>query len=57
MTGAFVRIERNGKFENIEFENLTEEEMKAFASKQPERGWQWAIALAKWIKENVKEEQ
>lgn len=28
MTGAYLRVERNGKFENIEVEHLTMEERK-----------------------------
>jgi len=27
MTGAFLRVEREGKWENIEVENLTEDEL------------------------------
>ncbi|MEM3541201.1 MAG: hypothetical protein QXF86_03225 [Candidatus Bilamarchaeaceae archaeon] len=30
MTGIYVRVERNGKWENLEIEELTHEELKEF---------------------------
>ena len=38
MTGVYVRVKRNGKWENIEFELLTDKEMEEFvATKQEQR--------------------
>lgn len=31
MTGAYIRVKRQGKMENIEFELLTDKEMAEFA--------------------------
>lgn len=60
-TGAYVRIKREGEWVNIEFDELTQEEISGFAAreadpwKKAEEGWKWAKFLAKWIKENVRE--
>jgi len=54
MTGAYVRIQRDGKWENIEFDQLTDEEMEGFAQSQSGfDGWRWAKFLAKWIRDNI----
>lgn len=57
MTSAFVRIERNGKWESIEFDQLTNTEMDTFASSHPKDGWKWAKFLAQWIRDNIQGEQ
>lgn len=55
MTGAYVRILRDG-WESIEVDQLTDAELEEFAKQQGEaRGWVWAKFLAKWIRDNVKE--
>lgn len=55
MTGAYVRIKRKGKWENIEFECLTDKEMEEFAKlRSDDVGWQWAIFFAKYLRDNVK---
>jgi len=55
MTGFFVRFCRQGKWQNIEIEELTEIELDHFIETQgPERGWFWARGLIKWIQHNVK---
>lgn len=54
MTGAYVRIKINGKWKNIEFDELTDEEMNQFSLSQPEDGWKWAKFFAKWIRDNIK---
>ena len=56
MTGAYVRIYREGKWQNVEFDQLTGAEMTAFAEDHPEDGWRWAIFLGVWIRDNIKEE-
>ena len=54
MTGAYVRIYREGKWQTIEFDQLTDDEMNRIAEFSPYGGWQWAIFFAKWIRENIK---
>ena len=53
MTGAYLRIKRDGKWGNVEVDQLTDEELENLAEQQPERGWTWARFLAKWIRDNV----
>jgi hypothetical protein len=53
MTGIFVRIERDGRSQAVEFEDLTEAEMSAFIRERPASdGWAWAIRLAGWIRDH-----
>ncbi len=57
MTGVYVRINRNGKWENIEFELLTDKEMEEFvAMKQGQKqdGWSWAVCFAKFLRDDIK---
>jgi hypothetical protein len=54
MTGAYIRVKRQGKMENIEFELLTDKEMAEFADKDPEVGWNWAIFFAKYIRDEIR---
>lgn len=56
MTGAYLRIKRNGKWENIEIDQLTDDELNEIEITQPNRGWEWAKFLAKWIRDNFVEE-
>ena len=56
MTGAYLRTKRNGKWENIEIDQLTDKELDELAEQQPEKGWIWAKFLAKWIRDNIIEE-
>jgi len=55
MTGFFVRILRDGKFQAVEIEELTLKELDAFEEEHPDRGWFFARGLIRWIKENIKE--
>ncbi|MCK4446556.1 MAG: hypothetical protein KAW56_05700 [Candidatus Marinimicrobia bacterium] len=57
MTGIYVRVKRNGKFESVEFELLTDKEMEEFvAIKRALKldGWNWVIKFAKYLRDNVK---
>ena len=57
MTGVYVRVKRKGKWENIEFELLSDKEMEEFVAekqKQKQDGWSWAICFAKYLRDNVK---
>jgi hypothetical protein len=53
MTGYYVRIQRDGKWQALDIATLTDEELERL-EKPPEKGWPWAIALARWIRDNVK---
>ena len=54
MTGIFVRIERDGRWQLLEFDQLTDAEMVAFIKTQPlTEGWSWAFRLAAWIRDHV----
>lgn len=51
MTGAFLRVKRDDKFENIEVEHLTEDELKEkFLSRTPEELVSWMNLLCATIR-------
>jgi hypothetical protein len=57
MTGLYVEIRRDGVQQQVEIDQLTDIELVVFAGGQPmERGWEVAISLAAWIRENVRED-
>jgi hypothetical protein len=42
MTGAYLRVERDGEWQNVEVEHLTEDELKAnFLTRTPEELVSW----------------
>lgn len=42
MTGAYLRVERDGEWQNVEVEHLTEDELKAkFLTRSPEELVSW----------------
>jgi len=53
MTGYFVRIERMGKWQPVEIDQLTGEELELFFRQNEPSAKKWAIALAEWIRDNV----
>lgn len=55
MTGYFVRIERDGKWQAVELDQMTDEELEVFFKDNP-ASTKWAIGLGKWIRDNVGEE-
>lgn len=56
MTGIYVRIKRGDRWENVEFGQFTDAELDDFVKQQrPEEGWNWAVILARWIRDNVHE--
>jgi hypothetical protein len=55
MTGAYIRIQRDGRWQNIEIDQLTDAELKEMELRFPDRGWWWAKFLAAWIRDNVRE--
>ena len=56
-TGAYVRIDRGGKYQSLEIDELTDEELEQFATIRPDAGWIWAKFLVKWIRDNINEEE
>ena len=54
-TQLYVRINRDGKWQNIEIDLLTDDELEFFAREHQDSGWKWAKSLVKWIRDNVKE--
>lgn len=57
MTGFFVRICRDGKWQPVDVAEMTDDELEKFlnpAELSGERLAAWAKALAKWIRDNVK---
>jgi hypothetical protein len=57
MTGFYIRVQRNGKWEFVEIEYLTGQELDKYAKSRPDEGWAWVNALCVWIKDNVKNAQ
>lgn len=54
MTGAYVRVQRDGRWENVEIDQLTYDELTEFFERcEPERRTMWARFLAVWIRDNV----
>ena len=53
MTGAYLRILRDKKWQNIEIDQLTDQELDELEREQKEKGWIWAKFLAKWIRDNI----
>lgn len=56
MTKAYLRTKRGGKWKSIEIDQLTDKELDQLEKQDPEKGWFWAKFLAKWIRDNVREE-
>lgn len=51
MTGAYVRVKRGEKFENVEVEHLTEDELKEkFETRTPEELVSWMNLLCSTIR-------
>jgi hypothetical protein len=53
ITGAFVRIKREGEWQSVDIAELSDKELDEFAEIKKEAGWMWAKFLAKWIRDNV----
>ena len=53
-TGFYIRFERDGKWQNLDIADLTNEEFRQFLqSHTSEEARNWAIAFHKWIIDNV----
>jgi hypothetical protein len=59
MTGFMIRIQRDGHWQTIDVDCLTDAELEGWAEtgreNNPLSGWIWAKELARWIRENVRE--
>lgn len=59
MTGYYVRIKRGEKWEAVELDKMTDDEVNTFfvdlALKDPAKCGYWAACLARWIRDNVGE--
>lgn len=56
MTGFFVRICRDGKWQSLDVVELTDDELEKFFDAKDfsgERLASWAKSLAKWIRDHV----
>jgi len=54
VTGIYIRVERDGRWQPVEVEFLTDTEWDQYvlAGKTPLDGWRWARLLARWIGEH-----
>lgn len=51
MTGAFMRVKRGDKWENVEVEHLTDDEIREkFATREPQELINWMIMLCEKIR-------
>ncbi len=58
MTGIFVRVQRDGRWQNAEFDQLSDAEMQQVVDRALANAptpfdaaldaWSWALALARW---------
>ena len=48
-SGAYVRIKRDGAWQNLLIEELTPDELGEFAKAHPGDGWKWAIFLVGYV--------
>ena len=53
MTGAYLRVNRDGKWCNVEIDAMTDNELDELEVSQSERGWLWAKFLAKYIRDEI----
>jgi hypothetical protein len=52
MTGAYLRVKRGDKWENIEVEHLTDDEIREkFATREPQELINWMIMLCQQVRE------
>ena len=63
MTGIMVRVERGGRWQDLELDELTDDESNAWAAERvwadptPPAGWRWAIRLARWIRDHARDRE
>lgn len=55
ITGFFVRVQRDGRFQNLDVAELTDNELDAFfRGRDADSLLRWVVGLAAWIRGNVK---
>ncbi len=53
-TGFYIRFKRNGKWDNLDIADLTNEEFRQFLQSHPAiESQNWALALHQWIIDRV----
>jgi len=52
-TGAYIRVFRDGKWQNIDIVDATSDDIDNLAETRPEMGWKWVHFLVKWIQAHV----
>ena len=52
-TNAYIRTLRDGRFQSLEIDKLSDEELDFLSKRFPDDGWKWALFLAKWIRDNT----
>jgi hypothetical protein len=56
-TGAFVRAKREGRWQPIEIDQLTDAELDRYLDTQPRKALgKWVSFLARWIRDHVREQ-
>ena len=50
-TGAYLRVQRDGKWINADIVDLTDDEIREAI--KPDRAILWVLFLVKWIREHV----
>lgn len=54
VTGIYLRIQRDGRWENLDIAELTDEELRAFFGTLSDADHvKWHVGLVKWIRDNV----
>ena len=57
ITGAYIRVKRDNKWQNLDIACLTDDELDAWIGTKPiyrdDNGWGWTKFLASWIRDNV----
>ena len=58
MTGYYVRILREGGWKTLDITELTDAELEVFLfTQETDKVKRWVIALARWIRENVRADE
>lgn len=52
MTGFFLRVQRDGRWQNLDIAELTDEELHTTFDERPDCA-KWVVALAGWIRDPV----
>jgi hypothetical protein len=57
MTGIFVRVQRDGRWQTLEIDELSDEEICTVLEARPaEELVRWIVVLAGWIRDHVRED-